>query len=181
MTLITPKEVQQKLSSGQPCLCLDVRTPIEHREIHAEGVTLLPLDQLNVDRVRELRSDDRPIYLFCRSGSRAAKAYEQLEKAGLNHCYVVEGGTDAWAASGLSVVRGSKAISLERQVRIAAGLLVLIGAIASLLIHPYAIALSAFVGAGLVFAGLTDWCGMGLLLAKMPWNQVGKSSCNTHF
>ncbi len=77
----------------------------------------------------------------------------------------------AWEQAGLSVTRGKKAISLERQVRIAAGLLVLIGVGLSF-VHPYWIGLSAFVGAGLTFAGITDTCGMGLLLARMPWNKV---------
>jgi len=179
MSIISPAEVYHTRSSGQPCLCLDVRTPTEHRELHAEGVTLLPLDQLNVERVRKLRTDDRPIYLFCRSGSRATQAHDQLKKSGLNDCFIVEGGTEAWAANGFPVVRGRKAMSLERQVRIAAGLLVVIGIILAQTLHPYAIGLSAFVGVGLIFAGLTDWCGMGLLLARMPWNQVGATCCKT--
>jgi hypothetical protein len=81
---------------------------------------------------------------------------------------------------GLPVVRGKKTISLERQVRIAAGLLVLIGSLLGWLVHPVFIGLSAFVGAGLVFAGVTDTCGMGLMLARMPWNQVqetGSACC----
>lgn len=172
MSTIAPADVHAARSAGKACLCLDVRTPVEHRAVHAEGVTLLPLDQLDAARVQQLRSDDRPVYLFCRSGGRAAKAQEQLAKAGLTGCYVVEGGTDGWAAAGLPVVRGKQALSLERQVRIAAGLLVLTGVVLALTVHPYAIGLSAFVGAGLVFAGITDWCGMGLLLARMPWNQV---------
>ena len=84
----------------------------------------------------------------------------------------VEGGTLACEAAGLPVVRGKKAISLERQVRIAAGFLVLVGAVLALTVHPYFAGLSAFVGAGLMFAGITDTCGMGMLLARMPWNQV---------
>jgi hypothetical protein len=88
----------------------------------------------------------------------------------------VEGGTQAWDEAGLPVVRGQKAISLERQVRIAAGSLVLLGALLGYFAHPYWIALSAFVGAGLVFAGITDTCGMGMLLARMPWNQAPKPS-----
>jgi hypothetical protein len=84
----------------------------------------------------------------------------------------VEGGTQAWAQAALPVVRGKKAISLERQVRIAAGSLVLIGSLLSYFAHPYWIALPAFVGAGLLFSGITDTCGMGMLLARMPWNQV---------
>ena len=92
---------------------------------------------------------------------------------------VVEGGTEAWVDSGLPVVRGKKAVSLERQVRIAAGALVLIGSILTL-VNSYFLVLPAFVGAGLVFAGVTDTCGMGMLLAKMPWNQVkNETSCES--
>ena len=84
----------------------------------------------------------------------------------------VEGGTLACVEAGLPVVRGKKAISLERQVRIAAGSLVLLGVLLGWFVHPAFIGLSAFVGAGLVFAGITDTCGMGMMLARMPWNQV---------
>ena len=77
----------------------------------------------------------------------------------------------ACIAAGLPIVRGKAAMSLERQVRIAAGSLVLIGILLSLFVHPYLLGLSAFVGAGLVFAGITDTCGMGMLLARMPWNR----------
>ena len=89
-------------------------------------------------------------------------------------CCVVEGGTKAWAAAGLPVTCGKGVISVERQVRIAAGLLLLTGAALAWFIHPAYVAISAFVGAGLTFAGITDWCGMGLLLARMPWNNVTK-------
>jgi rhodanese-related sulfurtransferase len=92
------------------------------------------------------------------------------------HVVCVEGGTDAWEQAGLPVVRGHKVISLDRQVRMAAGLLVLLGVGLSFLVHPAFSALSAFVGAGLLFAGITDTCGMAMLLAKMPWNQVREGS-----
>ncbi len=90
----------------------------------------------------------------------------------------MEGGTIACEAAGLTVVRGQKAISLERQVRIAVGVLVLIGSALGFWVHPYFIGLAAFVGAGLTFAGITDTCGMGMLLARMPWNQV-RTECST--
>lgn len=86
----------------------------------------------------------------------------------------VEGGTLAWEGAGLPVVRGRRVISLERQVRIAAGALVVAGVLLGWLVHPAFLGLSAFVGAGLVFAGVTDTCGMGLLLARMPWNRIEK-------
>ena len=81
-------------------------------------------------------------------------------------------GIPAWEQTGGSVVRGKKAISLERQVRIAAGSLVLLGAVLALTVNLWFVVLSAFIGAGLLFAGVTDTCGMGMLLARMPWNQV---------
>ena len=108
-------------------------------------------------------------------GGRGQQACEKFIKAGFTDVVNVEGGTMACIEAGLSVVRGKKAMALERQVRIAAGSLVLLGAIGALAVHPALIGLSAFVGAGLVFAGITDTCGMGLLLARMPWNQC--STC----
>jgi rhodanese-related sulfurtransferase len=113
----------------------------------------------------------RPAYLLCRTGVRAAKAAEKFAAAGQNRGVVVEGGTQAWIEAGLPVHRGTaKVISLERQVRIAAGALVLLGVLLGWLVNPVFFGLSGFVGAGLIFAGITDFCGMGLLLARMPWN-----------
>lgn len=173
---ISPSAVQAERLAGKPMLCVDVRTPMEHRGVHAEGVMLRSLDVLDPEDIRRLRGDDRPIFLFCKSGGRATKAAEQLTKAGISGCCVVEGGTDAWIAAGLPVVRGKAGMSLERQVRIAAGSLVLLGVISGYFFHPAGYALSAFVGAGLIFAGITDYCGMGLLLARMPWNRVSASN-----
>src|SRR5208282_4038589 len=100
----------------------------------------------------------------------------KFAREGYDQTVVVAGGTLAWEDAGLPVVcSASTVISLERQVRIAAGLLVLAGVLLARFVHPWFIGLSAFVGAGLVFAGITDYCGMGLLLAKLPWNQ--KSGC----
>jgi rhodanese-related sulfurtransferase len=116
------------------------------------------------------------LYFICRSGSRGKQACEKLLAAGLVDVVNVEGGTVAWEQAGLPVVRGKKSISLERQVRIAAGALVLMGALLAYFAHPVWIGLAAFVGAGLMFAGITDTCGMGMILARMPWNQVPKRS-----
>jgi rhodanese-related sulfurtransferase len=121
-------------------------------------------------------SSEAPLYLICRTGTRAQQAWKRLHDAGFAQVVCVEGGTEAWEQAGLPVVRGRGVIALDRQVRIAAGLLVLLGVGLSILVHPAWIALSAFVGAGLVFAGITDTCGMAMLLAKMPWNQVREGS-----
>ncbi len=152
---------------------IDVRTPGEFAAVHAKPARLMPLDRLDPAAVAAARhgAPGTPIYIICKSGRRAATAAEKFIAAGIADVAVIDGGTDAWIAAGLPVVRGQGVISLERQVRIAAGLLVLAGAVLAFTVHPWFIGLSAFVGAGLAFAGLTDTCGMGMLLAKMPWNK----------
>ncbi len=118
---------------------------------------------------------DDPLYLICRSGSRGRQACEQFLAAGYHNVVNVEGGTLEWERAGLPVVRGKKTVSPERQVRIAAGALVVLGTGLGGFVYPGFLALSAFVGAGLVFAGITDRCGMGMLLARTPWNRIWSS------
>jgi rhodanese-related sulfurtransferase len=179
---IAPRELQALKSGGQPIDLIDVRTPMEFREVHAEGACNVPLDSLDPAKVMASRGDraQRPLYVICRSGGRAKQACEKFITAGFPGVVNVEGGTLAWVEAGLPVVRGKKAVSLERQVRIAAGLLVLLGVVLGWLVHPACAGLSAFVGIGLIFAGVTDRCGMGLLLARMPWNRGpdGAASCS---
>jgi len=173
MKTINPAELNNLLAAQPGLTVLDVRTPVEFDEVHVPQACNEPLDRLDPKALIDTGQlpKNQPVYLLCRSGGRASKAAEKFHKAGLDNVVVVEGGTLAWIDAGLPVNRGvAKIISLERQVRIAAGSLVLTGLLLAWLVHPYLIALSAFVGAGLVFAGITDWCGMGLLLARMPWN-----------
>lgn len=174
---ITPRELDRLRSASKVVDLLDVRTPAEYREVHVEFARNVPLDRLDPAAVSQTRTapPDGPLYLICRSGSRGRQACEKFLAAGYANVVNVEGGTLAWAEAGLPVVRGKKAVSLERQVRIAAGSLVLLGVGLGLL-HPVFLGLAAFVGAGLVFAGVTDTCGMGLLLARMPWNRVGEDA-----
>ena len=171
VTTISPRQLAELCKNVQIDL-LDVRTPVEFREMHAAGARNVPLGRLDPAAVMRAREGGEPLYAICRSGSRGRQACAKFLAAGFPNVVNVEGGTLAWAECGLPVVRGRKAISLERQVRITAGLLVLLGALLGWLVHPALAALSAFVGAGLVFAGVTDTCGMGLLLARMPWNRV---------
>jgi rhodanese-related sulfurtransferase len=170
---VAPSELRPLLESGKSLNLIDVRTPAEFSRLHAAGAKSIPLDQLDPAAVQATQVDtDARIYLICQSGSRATKACQQLQKAGIDGACIVEGGTAAWEKAGLPVVHGvSKVISLERQVRIGAGALVLIGTILAWTIHPGFLALPAFIGAGLIFAGVTDFCGMAMLLAKMPWNR----------
>lgn len=152
---------------------VDVRTPAEFREIHAEGAINQPLDSLQPEAIVAARNgrSDQPLYLICKSGSRSAMAAKKFIAAGIENVVSVDGGTTAWAEADLPVIRGQKTISLERQVRIAAGFLTFLGAVLGAFVNPWFIGLSAFVGAGLMFAGITDTCGMGMVLARMPWNQ----------
>jgi len=175
VTTISPKTLHDRVQSGSPVELIDVRTPVEYREVHVDFARNVPLDQLDVAQLASGREGSEPLYVICRSGSRGKQACEKFLAAGYTNVVNVEGGTQAWDQAGLPVVRGQKAISLERQVRIAAGLLVVLGSVLGAFVSPYWFGLAAFVGAGLTFAGITDTCGMGMLLARMPWNQVPKS------
>jgi rhodanese-related sulfurtransferase len=159
-------------------LLLDVRTPAEYEEAHIAGSILHPLSSLDPQKVAELSANKKNCLVICRSGGRAKQAAEKLLRNNCPNVKVLTGGVSAWEARGLPLVRGKKTISLERQVRIAAGTLVLLGALLGAFVSPIWIALSGFVGAGLIFAGVTDTCGMAMLLAKMPWNNTGMSCTN---
>jgi rhodanese-related sulfurtransferase len=164
---IEAKELKAALDEGRVRL-VDVRTPAEYGEVHIAGSELMPLDRLDSDK---LKRDEKDCVIVCRSGKRAEQARQKLEAAGCDRLSVLEGGVSAWEKAGLPVNRGEAVMSLERQVRIAAGLLVLVGVTLGSCFHPAFYGLAAFVGAGLTFAGITDWCGMGMLLARAPWNQ----------
>lgn len=173
---ITPRQLAELERSGKPVELIDVRTPAEFREVHVGFARNVPLDRLDPAHVAAGRNgSEHPLYVICRSGNRAKQACEKIHTAGFTNVINVEGGTQAWDQAGLPVVRGQKTISLERQVRIAAGSLVFIGSVLGAFVSPYWIGLAAFVGAGLVFAGITDTCGMGMLLARMPWNQAAET------
>jgi rhodanese-related sulfurtransferase len=171
---ITVAELQARRDAGEHVELIDVRTPLEFREVHVDFARNVPLDRLDPEKLMQERngSAGEPLYVICKSGNRARQACEKLLKAGHRNIVNVIGGTQAWDAAGLAVVRGKKAISLERQVRIAAGALVLTGALLAFFVNIHFVWLSAFVGAGLVFAGVTDTCGMALMLGRAPWNQV---------
>lgn len=154
---------------------IDVRTPAEFGSVYVSIARNVPLESFDPDAVMKQRSGqpDAPLYVICQGGGRSIKACEKLLAAGHTNVVNVAGGTNAWEQAGLPVVQGTKkAVSLDRQVRIAAGGLVLLGLILGYAFNPYFVGLSAFVGAGLMFSGITDTCAMGMLIAKMPWNQA---------
>ena len=177
MKTISPQELY-RLNQENGVELIDVRTPFEFQEVHLDFARNVPLDQLEPDKLLSQRKakPDEPIYLICKTGQRGQKACEKIRKAGFENVVNVEGGTTACVEAELPVSKGKKVMSLERQVRIAAGSLVVIGVVLGLALNPWFYGLAAFVGAGLVFAGVTDTCGMGMLIAKMPWNRVSNKT-----
>ncbi|MFM7398751.1 MAG: rhodanese-like domain-containing protein [Verrucomicrobiota bacterium] len=168
---IAATEVEAERTRGS--LLLDVRSAAEFRAGHVRAAVNLPLELVTALRVTELRGGDaeRKVVLLCASGKRATTAAERLTGKGLQ-ILVVSGGTLACAKAGLPIDKSQGGvISVERQVRIAAGAMVFTGVMLGTFVNPWGYALSGFVGCGLIFAGVTDWCGMGLLLARAPWNR----------
>ena len=170
---VSSRAVREQQGSA---LLLDVRTPAEFEEVHIDGAVLHPLNEFNPAHVQKLAEGKRACFVICRSGGRARQAAEKLAAHGLTSVQIMTGGMQSWESEGLPVKRGRSTISLERQVRIAAGALVFAGSLLAYLFSPGWIALPAFVGAGLMFAGITDTCGMGMVLARMPWNNRKPSS-----
>ncbi|MCF6514521.1 rhodanese-like domain-containing protein, partial [Blastococcus sp. MG754427] len=153
---------------------IDVRTPAEFEAGHIPGAVNVPLDELrgSLDQLCTVLDDHHDVVLVCRSGARAGQAQEALQAAGLTSPTVLSGGIVDWERTGGAVNRGRQSWELERQVRLAAGSLVLAGILGST-VAPRAKWLSGFVGGGLVFAAVSDTCAMGMALAKMPWNKRG--------
>jgi len=160
------------------CCLIDVRAPIEHAEEHIQGSKLIPLAELG-ERSSEIGSD-QPIVVMCRSGKRGTDALDKLKAMGFTNVQNLEGGIIAWKSAGLPTNRSEKKVfPLMQQVQIAIGIGVLTGAILAKTLDVNWIFLSAFFGAGLVFAGTTGWCGLAMLMSKMPWNRVTNSSCSS--
>ncbi len=170
VTVHTFKEVVEAEKGNASVDFINVCTPAEYKEKHIEGVRNVPLDELQ-KHVAELNAKTT-VYVHCRSGNRSRQAIEKLEKLGVTTSLVnVEGGLLAWGDAGFATMTLTNRLPLMRQVLIAAGSLVLLGYVLSLMVAPEFIFVSVFVGAGLVFAGVSGWCGMSFLLAKMPWNK----------
>jgi rhodanese-related sulfurtransferase len=170
--------LRDELGSGEGTL-VDVREHAEHAGGRVTGAKLMPLSDLE-NRHKEL-DHTRPVYVMCRSGNRSAKAQKELHDLGFENVINVSGGFEAWKRHDLPFEKDERAPwDIERQVRFTAGLLILAGITLAVFVHPYFAGISAFVGAGLVFAAATDTCTMGMILLKMPWNRVKQMpTCET--
>lgn len=171
---IGPARLYELVKSGAPVEVIDVRTPAEYRGTHASVARSVPLDGLDPKAVMaSRRHPGEPLYVICKSGERSARACAAFAAAGYGDEVVnVDGGTLAWAAAGLPVVKGKSVLPLDRQVRIAAGLLVLLGCGLGAFASAWWYLLAAYCGLGLIFAGATGICPLGAMIARMPWNQA---------
>ena len=152
---------------------LDVRTPGDFASLLIAGSVNVPFERLDPPALLARFGADTPLYCVCQTGTRSQLAADRLRAAGFTNVVHVDGGTNAWTSAELPLLRGERSvISLERQVRIAAGLISVLGIIAGALIHPAGYVVSALVGAGLFYAGVSNTCGMSMVLARLPWNQV---------
>jgi len=172
-TSITVLELQQLLAGGAAAELLDVRTPPEYATVNVPGAKLVPLDELDAGAfLRQRGATTSPIYVLCQSGGRARRAIEKFQRAGFDAGVLVEGGTQAWIDAGLPVNRGkSSVLPLMRQVQIVVGSLSAAGAALALAVNPWFALLPLVTGCGLLVAGLTGFCGLAVVLAKMPWNR----------
>lgn len=168
----------ERLMSDPDCIVLDVRTPGEFDSAHIRDSHNVPLDR--VERIEQLDTllegevaveAGHTLVLVCRSGNRASRAADALRARGVDTPLILDGGLLAWEREGLDVARGRERWSLERQVRLVAGLLVLVGVLGSIFLWAPLVWLAAFIGAGLAFAALTDTCTMGMLLSRLPYNR----------
>jgi rhodanese-related sulfurtransferase len=154
----------------QSVLLIDVREPVEYATEHIPGAISYPLSTFDPSQIN--LQPGQHLVLYCQAGKRSARAAAQLETAGFTDITELQSGLSAWKAQDYPVKTSQNApISLFRQVQITAGALVVLGTILGVTVSPWGLLLSGFVGAGLVFAGVTNTCGLGMLLAQLPYNR----------
>lgn len=167
---ISPSDLKRKLDAGEAVL-IDIRESDEHAREHILGARLAPISAIDTHDFD--RDRGKAAVFHCKSGMRTQAQAARLIARGFREAYFLEGGIEAWKAAGFPIHANKQApLEIMRQVQITAGALVLLGAILGLVVHPGFFGLSAFVGAGLLFAGVSGWCGMALVLKAMPWNRV---------
>ncbi len=169
MKLIKVEDLKERMAQ-KTVIVIDVREPAEYRTEHIPGAHSIPLGDVAPSK---LPSTDLPVVLHCRTGRRCVEAYGKLiQQHPSLELYTLEGGIVAWNAAGYPVERHGRAmLPIDQQAQLAAGIMALGGVALGTFVHPGFYALCAMVGAGLTFAGLTGWCGMAKVLAKMPWNR----------
>ena len=173
---VTIRQLHAAQLRGESPALLDVRSAAEYRAGHIPGAQLIPIEELVPEAVprkfnRPCVGSNETLYITCQAGPRAQRAAERLRQAGYTNLALIEGGTQAWEKAGFPLKRCGASISLERQVQIAIGMLLILKVFLGFSVHELFFALTALVGAGLIIAGVTRWCGMAKLIARMPWNR----------
>ena len=170
LTPLSPASLAERIAQGSIQI-IDIREADEYAREHIAASQSLPLSSLN----QALPNEGKDIVFTCKSGQRTKANSEHLAACAPVPAYVLEGGLDGWKRAGFaSVIIRSKPIDMMRQVQMIAGSLILLGVVLGTLVHPGLYGISAFVGAGPLFAGLTGFCGMARLLAFAPWNRQSR-------
>jgi rhodanese-related sulfurtransferase len=171
-TKLSPVEAKRRLDEGSAIL-IDIRESNEFAREHILGSRLAPLGGLDAHDFDRERASGKAAIFHCQSGQRTLMNATRLVAAGFKETFVLDGGLQGWRAAGLPThVNRAAPLELQRQVQIAAGSMVVLGVVLAVLVSPWFVLVSAFVGSGLVFAGVTGTCGMARLLMLMPWNKV---------
>lgn len=158
------------LLDAQNVILVDVREPVEYQEEHIQGAILVPLSSFDPQSIPV--EENKPLILYCRSSNRSAQAAQKLFAAGFQEITHLKDGLTGWKQAGYPTqINRNVPISLMRQVQIVAGSLVVTGTLLGAFVSPWFLLLSGFVGSGLMFAGITNTCALGMLLAKLPYNQ----------
>lgn len=166
--ILTPQAAQERLAQG--AVLVDIRGADEYAREHIAGAQHLPMEQLSSQGMP--KNDANAVIFHCRSGNRTLMNAAVLDNCASCDVYLLEGGLDGWKKAGLPVIRdASQPLELQRQVQIGAGMMILLGVILGATVAPGWYALSGFVGAGLILAGVTGFCGLARVLMKMPWNK----------
>lgn len=157
------------------CQLIDVREPAEYHLQRITAAKLIPLGELEKRHAEVDQS--KPVVVMCQAGMRGSKAAQLLSKLGYPQVLNLEGGMSAWQNAGLKFEKSGNGLPVMQQTQLVIGLGVVVGAILAIALHPLYALICAFFGCGLTLAGSTGWCGLALLLAKMPWNQKHSSQC----
>lgn len=177
MRRITVHEFKQVLDTNADLQLVDVRSPGEYLAVRILQAQSLPL--ANFDRLSPLLNRQKEVYALCRTGRRAEEFCHKIDQLGFDSV-LVEGGIEAWSKHYPVHRSPNMPWSIERQTRFGVGLLVFLSVVSALFVHFDFVYLAGFVGAGLMYAGATDFCGMSIILAKMPWNkQIASGTAET--
>lgn len=160
---LSPQQVAEKLKQG--ATLIDIRSQAEYQIQHIQGAKCCPIEQLNAHQLPQ-----GEIIFHCLGGVRTQQHQAYLAQCN-SQAYIMDGGLNAWVKAGYAVQKNAK-LDLMRQVQLIAGGLVFLGVVLGAFFSPYFYLLSAFVGLGLMFAGLTGFCGLARLLAQLPYNKA---------